>query len=204
MDCDRNMVVINQKSPCEVPEDWVNVVRNARVKPSPFQVISVDCTFFRVWNSFLEPHYIKKNPIVTRPLRVLLFQSEYSRLVEHSSSFNGHWESTPIRPQQSSAPLFCPDWNRKEFFLPNPLREDAKTISEEKFKDFQHLNSFAVQLQKVTSISYLIHRKLMNSRLQLQKRNLKLPKEYLKLPKENVKLPKENLKLQKQNLKLQN
>lgn len=123
MECDRNMSLINQKSPCEVPEDWVNVIQNARVKPSPFQVFSVDYPFFRDWNSFLAPHYMKKNPIATRPVREILFQSEHSRLVEHRSSFNGHWESTPIRLQQSSAPLVCPDFTRKEFFLPDPLRK---------------------------------------------------------------------------------
>lgn len=123
MECDRNMAVINQKSACEVPEDWINVVQNARVKPSPFQVFSLDYTFFRNWNSFLEPHYMKKNPIATRPVREFLFQSEHNRSLEHRSSFNGHWETTPIRLQQSSTPIFCPDWNRKQFFLPNPLRK---------------------------------------------------------------------------------
>lgn len=125
MDCDRNMTIINQKSPCEVPEDWINVVQNARVKPSPFQAVDIDYTFFRDWNSFLEPHYMKKNPIATRPVREIVFKSEHSRLVEHRSSFNGHWNCTPIRPQPLSVPVFNhhADCSRKEFFLPNPLRK---------------------------------------------------------------------------------
>lgn len=56
MESDRSMAIINQKAPCEVPQDWLNVIENARVKPSPFQVIDVDYIFFRNLASLLDPY----------------------------------------------------------------------------------------------------------------------------------------------------
>ena len=50
LECDRNMALINQKYPAEIPEHWVTVFENARIKPSPFNV----CTFLTCINSFLK------------------------------------------------------------------------------------------------------------------------------------------------------
>lgn len=41
LECDCDMSIIKQNSYTEIPEDWRNVFRNARVKPTPLQV--VDC-----------------------------------------------------------------------------------------------------------------------------------------------------------------
>lgn len=119
MDCDRNMALINQTYTSEIPEDWIIIVQNARVKPSPFKVVDIDVSFFKDWNSFLEPLYTKKCPFATRPIRQIVFKSEHSRLVEHRAFFNGHWTVSPIRPV-SMEPVSMPhvDFTRKEFVLP--------------------------------------------------------------------------------------
>lgn len=124
MDGDRNMAIINQVT-FEMPEDWVNVIQNARVKPSPIQVIDIYYTFFRNWSSFLDPYYMTTNPIATRSIRQIVFKSEHSRLVDPRSSFNGYWTSTPIRSKISYDPLFDEqaEFLRKEFVLPNILRK---------------------------------------------------------------------------------
>jgi hypothetical protein len=54
MECDRNVGLINQKSHIEVLDDWISVIANARVKPSPFSVVKCDQSMFFSWSDFFE------------------------------------------------------------------------------------------------------------------------------------------------------
>ncbi|KAJ8871166.1 hypothetical protein PR048_027472 [Dryococelus australis] len=53
LECDRSMVLINQKYPAELPEHWVKVFETARTKPSPCHVVNVDQALLRNWTQYL-------------------------------------------------------------------------------------------------------------------------------------------------------
>lgn len=59
LECDRNMVCINQKKWIELPKDWYEEFQNARAKPSPFVVIEVDKEVIRKWAKFFDECYFK-------------------------------------------------------------------------------------------------------------------------------------------------
>ena len=64
-ECDKNMDLINQRSPAEVPDDWRDVSRHARVKLFPFEVVSCSTNGENFWeeetrrncNAQLDPSY---------------------------------------------------------------------------------------------------------------------------------------------------
>jgi hypothetical protein len=53
------MALINQKTPAELPEDWINEIRSCRQKSDPFQVVEVDQPLIRNWRQFLDAIYVK-------------------------------------------------------------------------------------------------------------------------------------------------
>ncbi|GFO32144.1 voltage-dependent calcium channel unc-36 [Plakobranchus ocellatus] len=67
MECDREMVCINQKTRVEVPEQWLQLFETSRSNPSLFQVIHMK-EFLSITNN-LKPLYRATCPIQTRPLR---------------------------------------------------------------------------------------------------------------------------------------
>ncbi|KAG5885348.1 hypothetical protein JTB14_014366 [Gonioctena quinquepunctata] len=77
LECDRDMSLINQKAYTEVPDDWREVIRDSRVKPTPFTVI--DCgreLEFVNWTEHLSGYYKNKCPFPTRPIRLLQIKNE--------------------------------------------------------------------------------------------------------------------------------
>lgn len=141
MECDKNMGLINQKAPAELSDNWVEVVKKSRVKPSPFQVVECDSSTFRTWTSYLTPFYKKKNPFPTRPIRQIRIEKELPRWVSHRSHYNGAWETTIIRDARTRAFNEMP-LNPGEFFLPDQCSIDDMAISKEKYKDLQDLSKF--------------------------------------------------------------
>lgn len=103
MECDRDMGVINQKIRAEVPEDWYREFRSCRVKPNPFNVIEVDQSLIRNWSQMLDSMYVKKPPYKSRPIRELRISNDHPRLLEHRDTYNGHWNSSIIRPRLTTS-----------------------------------------------------------------------------------------------------
>jgi len=94
LECDRDMSLVNQKAYTEVPNDWRDVIRNSRQKPTPFMVL--DCekeVEFLNWSDYFIDKYPKKNPIPTRPLRVLEVRKENPSLIFHKNAFHGLYHS---------------------------------------------------------------------------------------------------------------
>lgn len=118
MECDRNMSLIKQKSPAELPKDWITVFETARIKPCPFTVVEVDQELIRNWEEYLKPMFHKICTFKTRPVRELLFESIYKRLVQHRSNFNGAWETSKLRLQGAKSTARS---NPGEWFLPPKL-----------------------------------------------------------------------------------
>lgn len=72
MECDRNMAIIKQKPPSELPQDWITVFETTRMKPCPFTVIQVDQALIWNWEEYLKPMFHKMCTFKTRPVRELL------------------------------------------------------------------------------------------------------------------------------------
>lgn len=139
LECDKNMGIINQKSHVELPSEWNEVVKNARVKPAPFKVVSCeDQLIFKAWTTFLSTIYIPKCPFKTRPIKVLKITENHPRMILHRSTYNGPLnESVVIKPKRKLLSL-----EEGYFMLPNILYNDKLPISKPKHADLQHLKKF--------------------------------------------------------------
>ena len=73
MECDKDMGLINCKTPACIPSDWVKTFRNARKRPTPFQVVELMQDTVKNIADFLRPFYKNKCPIPACPLREFLF-----------------------------------------------------------------------------------------------------------------------------------
>lgn len=96
MECDKNMALINQKTPAETPGDWREAIACARVKPSPFQVVECTTDMFKAWGSALERNYSKKFTAKTRPIKQIIFRAENTQTVQHRDTYTGAYSSTLI------------------------------------------------------------------------------------------------------------
>lgn len=139
MECDKNMGLINQKSYAEVPDDWREVIRNARVRPSPFLVVDCKTEMFKAWGAFLDLRYKKKFPAATRPIMQLKIMSTHHQTVEHRETYNGLYTSTVVMDKKV--------WNKTSAQLcePNPAYPGPISLPKEKYKDLQVLKRFCRQ-----------------------------------------------------------
>lgn len=96
LECDKDFGLINQKSRVEVPEEWYEVFKMARNKPSPFDVEKVTQSYFQSWTAFLLQRYRRICPFPSRPLRELKIVKEHPRLILHRDSYTGNWESSVV------------------------------------------------------------------------------------------------------------
>lgn len=74
-----------------MPEDWYEVIRTSREKPSPFSVIEVDQNMVRSWTSHFNQRYeSNKLSFPTRPIRELKVTETHPVFVSYRDSFI-HW-----------------------------------------------------------------------------------------------------------------
>ncbi|CAH1113763.1 unnamed protein product [Psylliodes chrysocephalus] len=138
MECDKNFGLVNQKSRAEVPEDWLQILEDARHSPTPFNVINVNHILFRSWTKFLDNSYPKKSPFPSRPIREINIQRR--ALLQYRTTYNGAWESALLQGEdRKSSRLPVCHLKDNEFRLPEYSYEGQLTISAEKFRDIQHL-----------------------------------------------------------------
>ncbi|KAK9681276.1 hypothetical protein QE152_g38442 [Popillia japonica] len=81
LESDKDFGLINQKAVAEVPSQWVEIFKTARVKPRPFNVYECTQEVFHAWTKFLSSFYRKTCPLPTRPLRVLQCTKNHPRTV---------------------------------------------------------------------------------------------------------------------------
>uniref|UniRef100_A0A6P7GU44 Uncharacterized protein LOC114342304 n=1 Tax=Diabrotica virgifera virgifera TaxID=50390 RepID=A0A6P7GU44_DIAVI len=128
---DKNMGLINSKQRAEIPSDWVEIFRSARAKPSPFDVVEVDQSYFRSWTNFFttKTDYLKKFPFSSRPIRELEISQEHRRLIYYRKSYNGAWESAILKEKESKrkGPVLL----QNEFELPPYSYSGIKKICRE-------------------------------------------------------------------------
>lgn len=161
MECDRNMGLINSKAFVELPSGWDDHIRNARVKPSPFKVISCeDQTIFRSWSHHLKDYYIPKCPFESRPVRELVIKKEEPRMIDHRDAYNGGFISSVVVPTKKkqtikkgkavtkksknagNAVRVLPDLPSGQFELPNLKYENRIPINIKKYQNLQDLKRF--------------------------------------------------------------
>lgn len=139
LESDKNIGLIKTATRTEVPEDWLEVIKDARQKPMPFKVVNVDRTFFRSWTSHLNTAYAKKSTFLSRPIKELKITNSDTKIY-FRSTYNGVWERASIagRNKQNSKKVL----HANEFVLPGPAYEDILPISAEKYQDLQDLKRF--------------------------------------------------------------
>lgn len=93
LECDKDFGLINQKSEVDVPQQWMEVFKNARCKPRPFDVVECKQDMFFAWTEFLATTYKKKCPFSTRPLREIRISHEHPRTIETIENYNGARQS---------------------------------------------------------------------------------------------------------------
>ena len=140
-ECDRNMSLVNQKAYTEMPDDWNDEWRKCRVKPTPFQVIDCGKNFdFHNWSTFLSPLYPTKCPFPTRPIRMLKFCFENSRLVFHKSTFMGLYTTSQFEKKTLQRKLKKNQERGEESLI--KLYQGPIPIKKAKWKDLQDLTAF--------------------------------------------------------------
>ena len=144
LECDRDMSIVKQNSYIETPDDWREVLRNARVKPSPFEVIDCGIDFdFQNWTEYLSSIYPAKCPFATRPIRMLKISVENKPLIYHKPSYFGTYYSSPIEklPPKKSKKKKPQNSSSGPLELQN-CYSGKLSINAAKYRDLLHLTQF--------------------------------------------------------------
>ncbi|XP_031330335.1 uncharacterized protein LOC116161205 [Photinus pyralis] len=149
MECDKNMGLINTKTRVELPKDWVQVFKTARVKPSPFKIEEVENHDVRDWSAFLNPLYVKKCPFQSRPIKELEIRKEHPRMLFYRETYNGMWISSIIT-QTRRKQLRGPPLADNEFYYPPRAYLEKIPLTRDKYDNLQELKRFC----DVSTFSY--------------------------------------------------
>lgn len=148
LECDKNMSLVNTKSYTETPEEWRDVLKNSRIKPSPFKVVDcADEVNFQNWTEYLSQFYVSKCPMQTRPIRIIKIEKTQPRFVLHKPNFFGSYQTAVIVPSQKPKRQLRAAPRRAN---PIPLKKiynGPLPIKAAKLKDLLHLAQFLVNLE---------------------------------------------------------
>lgn len=141
LECDKNMSLVNSHAYTETPDDWRDVLRNSRIKPSPFKVINCkDEVNFQTWTAFLSQSYIQKCPMPTRSIRVMTIDKKEPRFISHKSNYFGKYLKAVVVPSQSQQSRRKK--KRMDATALKKLYEGPLPIKAAKLKDLLHLTQF--------------------------------------------------------------
>lgn len=87
-----------RKATIETPEEWDNLLRSCRSKPSPFNVVNVDQSDLCNIKEAVQPFFLK-NPrpaVKLKPARMFRITQEH-QFLEIRDTYNGPWRSCMIR-----------------------------------------------------------------------------------------------------------
>lgn len=145
MECDRNMALLPKHAITEIPSDLYELIENARVKPSPFQVVRCNQYTFKKWTIFFKSlgYYKMKLTVPARPIKEISITVENPRFFDNRTSFNGQWLHTvitePVKKHKSKTKTMHKETHLKEneFMLPNNTSSKLIPIPTLKWKDLQ-------------------------------------------------------------------
>nr|CAD7265023.1 unnamed protein product [Timema shepardi] len=138
MEPDKNMGLIPKKVIAETPDGWRRVIRDARTKPSHFEVIACEQTMFKSWGDFLTPHYKKKLPTATRPIRQMKVSQDKPHFLSHRENYNGPYLSSVITDKNNKKRP-TPGTDQRE---PEQLYHAPIKLPMEKYRDLEDLIKF--------------------------------------------------------------
>ena len=133
MECDADTGKVNQKLNAEVPADWVRHFKVAQSTPHPFIVNQPGREDFYDFGAFLTPHFPASCPVLTRPLKEVVFDVRRPGVMMSRDSWNGAVKVSTmtkrgkvVRPVQQPALAY----------------NDRLPISKEKYLDVNALAAF--------------------------------------------------------------
>ena len=88
MECDKDMGLINCKTPTCIPSDCVKTFSNACKRPTPFQVVELMQDMVKTITNFLRPFYKDKCPTPPRPLCETCFRGGSTGIIFHHDLWN--------------------------------------------------------------------------------------------------------------------
>lgn len=135
MECDRDMTLIPKKRAAELPQDWYQAIREARVKPCPFTVIECDQTMIKDWVNFFDNsgYYKKTLTVPTRPIKEIRIEEAHPRTLSFRQNYNGMWESSIITAKKSTTTRMP----EGEFLYPMEAYDGPHPIPTPKWNDLQ-------------------------------------------------------------------
>lgn len=139
LECDKNMAFINQKAPCEIPEDWRDEFRKARSKPQPFLVQDCQQNMFQSWKHTMDKYFLKKCPFATRPLREIKIDIAEEGAILHREFYTSPFEKKFVLKNDRSGRLL-----KFSNIDPPPVMcySTKLKVKKEKLKDLMFLKRF--------------------------------------------------------------
>ncbi|GFN83857.1 hypothetical protein PoB_001036300 [Plakobranchus ocellatus] len=89
IECEKDTGLVNQQFRAEVPSDWVQFFERAQRSPHPFTVIPCDSAVFRNLSHHLDPLFLAKCSLVSRPLREIKSLKESPSVMKFRELWNG-------------------------------------------------------------------------------------------------------------------
>lgn len=140
MECDKDMSLVNSKSYTETPDDWRDVLRSSRIKPTPFKVVNCATEInFQTWTEFFSGLYKPKCPMHTRPIRMLKVDKNEQMFFLHKSNYFGSYHKVVVIPKKEK--------KKKKSAVPAELKRlyiGSLPVKPAKLKDLLHLTQFLV------------------------------------------------------------
>lgn len=98
LECDKNVGLFNLKLPMETPKDFRNMIKTARMNPSPFIVVNVKQEMILNWVEFfgVESRYVNKCPFPIQNIKVIEATCDNPKLLKHRSAYSGNSKSSII------------------------------------------------------------------------------------------------------------
>ena len=100
MECDQDMIVINQKFHIDTPTDWRRHFKDARKSPSPFHIISVENTMLLNIEKNIKTLYFTSSPIQTQPPREIVISKIHPDKIIYRDSWNGPFHFCKLDAQE--------------------------------------------------------------------------------------------------------
>ena len=89
MECDKDMGLVNCKTPTCIPSDWIKTFTNARKRFTLFKVVELIQDMIKDITDFLRPFYKNKCPIPTHPICEICFRGDSTGIIFHHDLWSG-------------------------------------------------------------------------------------------------------------------
>ncbi|XP_046685705.1 uncharacterized protein LOC124371418 [Homalodisca vitripennis] len=149
MENDKNMGLIPKTAKAETPDGWRSVLENARVKPSPFTVVSCQQKMFKKWGEFLaSKDYKNKFLFAVRPVKQLRFFQDKCLSLEYRNGYNGAFFTSSIKKNDREKEREEKQRKKKNLPRPEHMAEPEQSynaplaLSKEKCNDLKVLLKF--------------------------------------------------------------